>query len=64
MGERFLVTLMSAGSLFSAEATLETGIDLSDGFRSILAIAFLDEERKYKASWRSGQFERHLFGFS
>ena len=41
MGERLLVTLMSVGSLFSAETTLQTGIGLSDEFYSILVIAFL-----------------------
>ena len=49
VGERLLVTLMSAGSLFFAETTLQTGIGLSDGVCSILAIAFLDEGRQVEA---------------
>ena len=59
---------MSAGSLFSAETRLQTrlqtGIGLSDEILSILAIAFLSEDRKFQAFWRSAQFERHLYGFS
>ena len=47
-----------------AETTHQTGIGLSDGFCSILAIASLDEGRQVEALWRSGQYERHLFGFS
>ena len=49
MRERLLVTWMSAGSPFSAETTLQTGIGLSDEYRSILAIAFHSEGKKYQA---------------
>ena len=59
MGERLLVTLMSVGSLFSAETTLQTGIGLSDEFCSINSTAFLSEGRKFQLFWRT-RFERHF----
>ena len=64
MGERLLETSTSAGSLSSAETTLRPDIGLRDAFRSMLAIPFLREGRKFQALWMDGRHERHLSGFS